>query len=810
MLVVGAPHMSAFVVDCVCERGWHWFPFQSNSGMMRDWLDRWTTYTTKAFDDDHGDDSDHPYISSNTNTTNTTATMASSSTTTTTTADQAWAILRRHARDEVSHLRLRELCRSDERVSALVSVYNADHNNSQQQQQQGRMMMVDLSRQFLTLETVNKLLFLSTARGIPKRIRRLAWGPYSSSKTAAVDGIPPSSSVSAMPSSSFPKKPTTQSQQRSSSSASAKDKENETTSSSSSFPSYHLSLRAPQGRGLVMLDSDGRTNVLTRIHNDWHRIQRLAESLRRGQLAGVNGHMIRDVIVVGKGTPVMMLRFVYLALCKDAAATIGRRAGMNNSNAQRRIKFLTTCDPVRAAAVVADSDPGATLVVTLAMSSSSTTTTLASNQYNMPLDGDEVSVASRTLQTWLLSHLGQDGRRSEDSVLKKHMMWVTSNDVVASQHKPECVFVIPSHSRTEPFSSFTAASLLPLSIVFGWSIVEQLLAGAHDMDCHFVDTNPRHNLPVLLALTDVWNDACFPDGTAEAGPIGSSTSNGNRYGGGAAGRIVTPYTEAFAAYPAFVATLESQTCGRNSANLQSESRSLHPPSPSLQTCAPIIIDGGLHGMYDRSTFQSSKILPSELVMTLDSQLASNSDPKLGINQVNDAQDALICSLFAHADELAFGSHKSSSENVPPSSISFNLSTTKEPASILSDAWQQRRNGEDVNDLTNDMSGNGNRPSTLLLCDKLDAFACGQLVAMAEHRALVKAWIWDIDPFVLDVGTSIRSTNLGRLQTCLQRMVLDGPEYADDGIEENDADLNLSTRTILRHYADMISRQRYTK
>jgi len=80
----------------------------------------------------------------------------------------------------------------------------------------------------------------------------------------------------------------------------------------------------------------------------------------------------------------------------------------------------------------------------------------------------------------------------------------------------------------------------PLSIVFGWPIVEHFLAGAHDMDKHFVETNPRHNFPVLLALTDVWNDAFL----------------------GSSGRIVTPFSEQFASFASFVAVLESETCGR--------------------------------------------------------------------------------------------------------------------------------------------------------------------------------------------------------------------------------------------------------
>jgi glucose-6-phosphate isomerase len=453
----------------------------------------------------------------------------------------------------------------------------------------------------------------------------------------------------------------------------------------------------------------------------------------------------------------MALRFVYLALCKDEAATIGRRVGMDGRNnqkglSQRRIKFLTSVDPVRAAAVVADSDPASTLVISVALAGE-----------------EESSMATRTLQNWLLTNLGGHGRRKEN-ILSKHMMLVTGNEQLAATQKPESVFLIPSHSRCEPFTTFTAASLLPLSIVFGWPIVDEFLAGAHDMDRHFVETNPRHNLPVLLALTDIWNDCMSSH---------NNTSNSN------AGRIVVPFTEAFAAYPAFVAGMESQVCGRKHS----------PTSVTPQSCASIVIDGGLHGIYDRSVYQSPKVIPSELVMTLDSQLTTNANPiqhqqhqpldGSTMEDVYQAQDAFICSLFAHADGLAFGS----SDHPSPFHHLHHDSPMADNNSLFDE----------------EESSNGNRPCTLLLCGKLDAFTCGQFVAMGEHRAIIKAWICEIDPFPKDVGISLRSKRAASLKESLEKMVFHNQETGGDEDEERAAgnsDLNLSTKTILQHYANL--------
>jgi hypothetical protein len=75
------------------------------------------------------------------------------------TASQAWAILARHARDEIQSLRLQELCQDNDRVSSLVTVRSsgADYDNS---------LIVDFSRQRMTLETLNHLLHLAHARGV--------------------------------------------------------------------------------------------------------------------------------------------------------------------------------------------------------------------------------------------------------------------------------------------------------------------------------------------------------------------------------------------------------------------------------------------------------------------------------------------------------------------------------------------------------------------------------------------------------------------------------------------------------------------
>jgi glucose-6-phosphate isomerase len=284
--------------------------------------------------------------------------------------------------------------------------------------------------------------------------------------------------------------------------------------------------------------------------------------------------------------------------------------------------------------------------------------------------------------------------------------------------------------------------------VFGWPIVEEFLAGAHDMDTHFVEMNPRHNLPVLLALMDVWNDTFL----------------------NASVRAVTPFTEAFAAFPAFVGALESQTCSRASDS--------NFAATSKKSCSSMVLDGGSDGSYDRAFYQSSKIVNSELIMAMDSQVGFNASRTLPSgDDIHAAQDALICSLFAHADELAFGN-----------SVTDNLSAPSPDTLSLQSLPKNQ--------------STGNRPSVLLMCGRLDAFVCGQLIALSEHRAVVKAHIWDIDPFVHEIGSSLRIDRTDELQSELVNLFTE-----QEGEDDEEPNMTLSTKTLLGHYANLMKGER---
>lgn len=292
------------------------------------------------------------------------------------TTSQIWAKLDRHAKD-IQSLRLLELCRDADRVSALVAVHNSNRN----------ILIADLSRQRLSLETINILYQLAASRDLRKFITQLAWGGQNSPWKRVA---PKTDRQKASP------------RRRVNIQTSASD------TSSSGYGSMHIALRVPRGRG-PMLTSEG-TDALVKIHAEWDRIQMFSDKVRNGQIRGVSGSMIRDVVVVGRGVAIEALKFTYHALVRDETGDRARKAGLAEapsarirrnlagtpSVVSRHIHFLSSIDPVTATSLTSELDPAATVVVSIA---------LAGNE--------ETGLATKALKSWLLYTLGNPNRRPD-------------------------------------------------------------------------------------------------------------------------------------------------------------------------------------------------------------------------------------------------------------------------------------------------------------------------------------------------------------------------------------------------------------
>lgn len=260
---------------------------------------------------------------------------------------QAWSILHRHAETDVKSIRLSELrthhdtANNNNQTDGFVTVHN--NSNSTTSNGNNHEIIVDWSRNRVTLETMQHLLRLCAAMDIREKIYDLAWGKlapgssrlrhppprrphqynYNNNNNVVGGGEYGGSSIlMSVPSVSFANdlgyepRGTSIYQQSNTESQGEDDDDDEEEGGS-----MHLSLRAPANQGLMMRDpydddtkntknnSSGSNknkqkfpkNALDEIHNEWKRIQSLTESIRMGKVRGASNKPLVDVLVISGG-----------------------------------------------------------------------------------------------------------------------------------------------------------------------------------------------------------------------------------------------------------------------------------------------------------------------------------------------------------------------------------------------------------------------------------------------------------------------------------------------------------------------------
>lgn len=391
---------------------------------------------------------------------------------------------------------------------------------------------------------------------------------------------------------------------------------------------------------------------------------------------------------------------------------------------RRKLRFLNSTDPKSLRDATADLSRQSTIVLSL----------------DIEQQQEKCQAITLLVRNWLI------GTSTDNAVdiVKKQMYLITTNETKRNNN----TFVIPSYS--EAFLTLSIAGLLPLSLLLGWEIVSDFLNGAHSLDCHFVETNPRHNLGVVTALIDVWNDV-FMDRSAKINVAGKS----------------------FSSLTKFVSTFEQRVLnGRHVGDGSLRRENSRGPSP--------VVDG--NGMPGTLGWNSYEFVTSF-----------------------DTNDDEICSLFQYADALAFGNRE------VLNSSNAGLSSPGSPPAIQScDSMLSASSG--VNVSTGHSHEAGNQPSTIVICGKNDAFAIGQLVALAEHRALVKAWLWGVDP--LDTSATSSASKGDTLKEGLKQIYQEltiRDQFGEDE-DEHKTDgggvvMHGSTRTLLSHFATRVQDKR---
>ncbi|KAF5468465.1 hypothetical protein F2P56_012614 [Juglans regia] len=414
-------------------------------------------------------------------------------------------------------------------------------------------------------------------------------------------------------------------------------------------PVLHVALRASRD---AVIQSDGK-NVVPEVWKVLDKIQEFSERVRSGSWVGATGKALKDVIAVGIGGSFLGPLFVHSALQTEPEAIESARG--------RQLRFLANVDPIDVARNITGLNPETTLVVVV-----SKTFTTAETMLN-----------ARTLREWISAALGP-------SAVAKHMVAVSTNLTLVEKFgiDPNNAFAFWDWVGGR-YSVCSAVGVLPLSLQYGFSVVEKFLKGASSIDQHFYSATFEKNIPVLLGLLSVWNVSFF----------------------GYPARAILPYTQALEKLAPHIQQVSMESNGKgvsiDGVPLPFEAGEIDFGEPGTN---------GQHSFYQ--LIHQGRVIPCDFIGVVRSQ-----QPVYLKGEPVSNHDELMSNFFAQPDALAYGKTEEQlrKENVPPNLI---------PHKTFS----------------------GNRPSFSLLLPSLNAYNIGQLLAIYEHRIAVEGFIWGINSF----------------------------------------------------------------
>ncbi|KAK4782556.1 hypothetical protein SAY86_016658 [Trapa natans] len=411
----------------------------------------------------------------------------------------------------------------------------------------------------------------------------------------------------------------------------------------------HVALRAQRD---AVICSD-RKNVVPDVWGVLDKLKEFSERVRNGSWVGATGKELKDVIAIGIGGSFLGPLFVHTALQTDPEA--------NQYAKGRQLRFLANVDPIDVARNITGLNPETTLVVVV-----SKTFTTAETMLN-----------ARTLRAWIIDALGP-------SAVAKHMVAVSTNLPLVEKFgiDPNNAFAFWDWVGGR-YSVCSAVGVLPLSLQYGFAVVEKFLKGAQSIDQHFFSAPLEKNIPVILGLLSIWNVSFL----------------------GYPARAILPYSQALEKFAPHIQQVSMESNGKGVSidgfPLPFESGEIDFGEPGTN---------GQHSFYQ--LIHQGRVIPCDFIGVIKSQ-----QPVYLKDEIVNNHDELMSNFFAQPDALAYGktAEQLQKENLPQHLISHKTFT-------------------------------GNRPSLSILLPSLNAYNIGQLLAIYEHRVAVQGFIWGINSF----------------------------------------------------------------
>jgi glucose-6-phosphate isomerase len=235
------------------------------------------------------------------------------------------------------------------------------------------------------------------------------------------------------------------------------------------------------------------------------------------------------------------------------------------------------------------------------------------------------------------------------------------------------------------YSLWSSVSL-SVAVACGWDAFQGFLDGAAAMDEHFRTASLEVNAPVLIALAQIFN----------------------RNGLDRRARSVVPYSHRLRRLASFLQQLE----------MESNGKSVGPDGRPVKRGTATVVFGdegtNVQHAYFQCMHQGTDITPMELI---------------GV---------------AKSDEGPAGMHEKLLSNLLAQAEAFMVGRTTED--VVAELKAKGVSEAEIATLAPQRTFAGNRPSTLVLLERLTPQTFGALIALYEHKTFVEGVIWGINSF----------------------------------------------------------------
>jgi len=430
----------------------------------------------------------------------------------------------------------------------------------------------------------------------------------------------------------------------------------------------HTALRRQSSKPFIV---DG-LNITACVAAQLTKMEAFVNKVRQGNWLGYSGKRITDIVNIGVGGSNLGPQMVTEAL-------------KHYSDGRVSVHYVSNVDGAQIVEVLRPLDPQKVLFI---VSSKTFTTT-------------ETMTNARTAMKWLTA------TSFDEQAIGKHFVAVTANEHNATQFgiKKDNIFDLWDWVGGR-FSLWSAIGL-PIALDLGFEQFTALLAGANEMDQHFIETPLAQNMPAIMAMLSVWNTTFL----------------------GAQSQAILPYDQ----------TLHMLTAYLQQAEMESNGKSVSWDGQSIDYATVPSIWGelginGQHAFY-QYLHQSNNVVPADFIGSVTS-----------VKPVSGHHETLMSNFFAQTEALMTGVNEQQ---------------------VRKDLKAKGRTDEYIDMVAPHKVHRGNRPTNSILLNCIDAHTLGSLIALYEHKIFVQGIILQIcsfDQWGVELGKGLAANIQQELET----------------------------------------------